>query len=735
MKRYHLYALALLLSLLISGCDEGQEQQQTQTGTIILGVEKNETLYTKAGVAVTNEILSVAFVNQNEDTVKYYDNYRESVEGERIILQAGTYNVVVSSAGNEPRWDTPFYYGQEEVTVLNGQTTNATVECRIANTKVSVSFTDAVDDYFSDYEAVVTGKTGTLTYRKGETRSGFYFTEKLSVDLNLVNKNNGLKFQFNKLFQDIQPRYHYILTFDLQPGGGGNNAGGDLDITINPADSTQMLCTILIPEYAGAAEMPKAPQLEIITEINDGGETDGSALTLTKGVDVVNQHKVVITTQAGLRNLYMKPAGSFAGEDDLPPMFDWLKADDNLKDRLYIRGEEESLSDSYVYTLDLAEMAETYLQPNATSSRLYTLSLIALDNYHQEIETVLTYTIKPDLPLMATELSEMETWATFALLRGFCPDGTDIEFRYGLKEEPEEYWQTLPAQSDGKGNLTALATDLEPLTEYAFKVSATLNGEPQESEVIDFTTYGTPTVPNMNFDDWYKDGRHWRLGDGSFWDSGNEGANTLGEVNPTAQETGIIVDGNAAKLSSHFVGLGSLGKFAAGNIYIGEYKETVGMSGAKLVFGREYEGKPTRLIGYYKYTPGTINYAESGAGLSKNDTDQCHIYIALTTKAFDIDTSDKSTLFSPDDKSVIAYGELIAGEEIIGDEANGYQRFEINLEYKNSTIAPTHIVLVASASRYGDYFTGSTSSVLYLDEFELHFDYNPASFSEVEGFE
>ena len=35
---------------------------------------------------------------------------------------------------------------------------------------------------------------------------------------------------------------------------------------------------------------------------------------------------------------------------------------------------------------------------------------------------------------------------------------------------------------------------------------------------------------------------------------------------------------------------------------------------------------------------------------------------------------------------------------------------------------PTYILIVASASKYGDYFTGSTSSVLLLDEFELLFD-------------
>lgn len=46
---------------------------------------------------------------------------------------------------------------------------------------------------------------------------------------------------------------------------------------------------------------------------------------------------------------------------------------------------------------------------------------------------------------------------------------------------------------------------------------------------------------------------------------------------------------------------------------------------------------------------------------------------------------------------------------------------EIPFEYKDiaKTKRPTHIVIVASASKFGDYFCGSSKSVMYLDDFEL----------------
>ncbi len=51
-----------------------------------------------------------------------------------------------------------------------------------------------------------------------------------------------------------------------------------------------------------------------------------------------------------------------------------------------------------------------------------------------------------------------------------------------------------------------------------------------------------------------------------------------------------------------------------------------------------------------------------------------------------------------------------------------YEPFTIELEWRNMERKPTCIVIVATSSKYGDYFTGSTESVLLLDEFELVFD-------------
>jgi hypothetical protein len=75
------------------------------------------------------------------------------------------------------------------------------------------------------------------------------------------------------------------------------------------------------------------------------------------------------------------------------------------------------------------------------------------------------------------------------------------------------------------------------------------------------------------------------------------------------------------------------------------------------------------------------------------------------------------TLFDPNSEAVVAYGEMP-----LPNSVSEWTEFKIDLEYRSTNRVPTHIIVVCSASRYGDYFTGSTSSVLWLDDFELMYD-------------
>ena len=233
----------------------------------------------------------------------------------------------------------------------------------------------------------------------------------------------------------------------------------------------------------------------------------------------------------------------------------------------------------------------------------------------------------------------------------------------------------------------------------------------------------TAELPNGSFDDWNKVGKIWNPwaeGSENFWDTGNKGATTLGDSNTQPTDDTWSGTGQAAKLATKFVGIGSIGKLAAGNMYTGNYLRTEGTNGV-LNFGKQFTQRPTRLKGYFKYTSVEINKSNDEMKYLIGQPDTCQIFIALGDWSEPVEIRTKPSdrkLFDKNDPHIIAYADMYSGKSV-----TEYTPFTLELEYRDTDRIPTYIVVVASASKYGDYFTGGDGSVLFLDDFTLEYDY------------
>ena len=54
-----------------------------------------------------------------------------------------------------------------------------------------------------------------------------------------------------------------------------------------------------------------------------------------------------------------------------------------------------------------------------------------------------------------------------------------------------------------------------------------------------------------------------------------------------------------------------------------------------------------------------------------------------------------------------------------GTPSSSYSEYKIPFEYLSTTRTPKYILIVGAASKFGNYFTGSTNSIIYLDQFSL----------------
>ena len=279
-------------------------------------------------------------------------------------------------------------------------------------------------------------------------------------------------------------------------------------------------------------------------------------------------------------------------------------------------------------------------------------------------------------PKTSLSVETANAWSNFAYVKGtaLSADGTGFDtgkMKFQYKQKDASAWTSVnavlvAASADGaESSYKATLPGLIPATGYVYRLMYNDGEYTSSEEGLAFTTEtqlkGGDKF-NWNFENWVKDGKH----------------------------------GNA----------------------------TLSPLGAKLDFGVPFTERPTKLTGYYKYNPGNIDKIKTDrvTAVKLGDRDLCSIYIALLdwTSAFAVSTGDDKFFNPATTEGVIAYGELPV-EKTSPKKMDTYESFSIDLKYRDLTKKPTYILVVCSSSKYGDYFTGSTSSVLLLDEFDLEY--------------
>lgn len=722
---YFLTFCLLCLCWLFTACDD-DKNSLASTGYLYLGVEEDNTTLTKSVKPVTDELLRVYLLSSSGDTVKTYDDYLEDVKGEKILLPVGSYQVLVSSSQTAgAAWEAPFYAGktEEPLEIKSGEITNATVTCKITNTKVTVSYSDKLKATFIDYCDTVSTESGTLIYARDEYRAGYFVSEgDLTARLYLKNKD-GNEFTLQRVIRDIKPQYHYNLIYQLSnEGDGDEEAGADFDISVSDEDPTEINCTISIKEEELAGE----PKLTLQGEFEEGKVTfrpqvDGVAQTPPEA-------SLLMEVPGGIQSVTVK-ASSLQFED--LPQFDldtW-----NLAVAKGFPNIDAETTEAQ--TFDFTSLLNK-LKPDGNKNATHTFVMTVVDKQYQQKEISFSFEIKADVKVTT---DKVVLWTSFAVLKGTAGNLEEASFIVREKGGSDKQIKSV-TKNEADGTFTALITDLQSGKTYEYQAVA---GE-DEGSVETFIVAQPEEVPNLGFEEWSeRSGRttgalagtysYWTSNEGGkdiYWESGNLGAAINGNQLLYQETTDIVNAPNnksAARLVSKYVGIAALnlGAFSAGSIFSGIIKEA-GSGGATLSYGQLHNGFPTKLEGWYKYEAGDIDYNGSGK-------DKGMIYVALMTSTQIVSSplSGTPVRFDPKASVVFAYGELVIDQTV-----DVYTQFSIPLTYYEGkmpdTGTPVYIIIMATSSKDGDVFTGSTSSVMYVDEFSLDYSYNAECFNGTE---
>ena len=310
--------------------------------------------------------------------------------------------------------------------------------------------------------------------------------------------------------------------------------------------------------------------------------------------------------------------------------------------------------------------------------------------------------------------SDVFPMTTKAILKGSIQSGKTPVIEYAAQSESS--WKSVPSSDVTVSGTSYIATlsGLKASTTYKYRVSVDGTAGSEQT----FTTVAAVALENGKLENWSQDGKVWNpysADANPFWGTGNPGAaNFIGNLTEPTDES---ISGKAALLETK----NAIIKLGAGNLFTGDFALD-GLNGL-LHFGRPFTSFPSALRLYYKYTSTTINMIGDNVGdlaSLKGEPDMCQIYIALSDKSepYEIKNDPKNRkLFDPQDSNIIAYGEFTSNQT-----TSSYKQIEIPLEYRYTDRTPKYIIIVASSSKYGDYYIGGVGSKLWLDEMELVYE-------------
>lgn len=668
---------------------------------------------------------------------KGLDNVAES-----LTLKTGHY-VAEAWSGDSvtASFDKMFFRGYQPFDVEKGDNSNVVINCKIMNVVASINTsTINLDLMRDDYTIAIRNSRGELVFDKdnaGNSR-GYFMMPNGDTSLEYVitgTRKDGDSFEKSGVIENVQSAHQYVLNFEYNPdySGGDDTEKGAVfvQIVIKDEDISEENQNITVPGAPTlAGEDFKLNKQQVFVDDADIPEEllvkvcafgDGYRAVNVRSASLLDMGLLEQLNFVGLDNS-IKQQCADAGISLIGPDY---KASTNVSTaylrltRDFIRSLSADKETEHVFDIEIIDKS------GLTSSEQLRIARSGAQIVVEDPIVVKSVDTSKNL-LNLTGSTAVVGFSTSSAFDG----EPGVEYRKSGDVDPA--WQFV-AVADAKADMTGeiTLTGLTPGTTYEYRACC---GDFHSDEVMSFTTESAFQLLEASFEDWTTYSAKTLLGTKNvtlpsatgdkltaFWGSGNEGSATA-NLTLTDKSTDMVHSGTySARLESK----SALGVIAAGNLFVGYYDKTDGTNGV-LQLGREYNGShPAKVRVYANYRPATNVSIKSGNegyvdDLTSGGLDQGQIYVALVNDVYEVRTNPSDRrLFDKNDAQVIAYGE-VTWKEAFGPDGV-LEKVEIPFEYNEraKNTRPTHIVIVCSATKFGDYFSGASGSVMYVDDFEL----------------
>lgn len=586
-------------------------------------------------------------------------------------------------------FDEKCYAGEQAFTITGGSVTPVTVDCKLLSTIARVEYDATVADKLKagysttvavaesyDQSAVNTGDIHSLTYT--ETKDGYFM---MPVDqTSLVWHFEGTSTEDKKIvkegkIENVKPAAKYTILLRYS-----KDANGSVQITATVDESVEV--------FDDNISFSPDP-----TIIGDGFDLTEEQLSTTAS------RTYNITSLASIKTMSIEADGAeFDLINNAPAGVTVSKISDT----------------NYMVTIAEAFFANVTAGHN-------TIAFHVEDVDGGKLTKEIAYNVQGVMPLAT---SDYDLWFGNVTFKANVVDASASSVKIAYRANGGA-WTEVAATAAGEGIYTATGSNFAAEKNYEYKL---IVGGADSGKMLAHATAAGAQIPNGDMESWSESGGviyPYAQGASPFWLTGNDGAKMAGAT-LTKSSTDVrpgSTGSYSAYLQSQFASVMGIGKFAAGNLFVGTFSMS-GLDGT-VNFGRDFNftAKPKSMSFWMKHNEGTI---DKGAGTPSEatGTDKATIMVIITNwdTPYAVNTKDQSTFFSMSDLAtmdgVIGYGYIEKRES-----ATDWKEYTINITYREDmkNEKPKKLVVSFTPSGFGDYFTGSTESWMYVDDIVLNY--------------
>lgn len=170
----------------------------------------------RAAEAVSADQMKIRLVRDAGGYEKTWDSLADFPTDELFPVGEYTFSAFYGSE-EEQGFNKPYYYGECSVTVEENKAAQVQLTAQLANSMLTIAYSEAFAAYFTDYKTTLTTALGALEYAADATEPVYLPAGEVQFAI-AVTKPSGTKATLTPSPITLLPRHHYTVKFDVNNG-------------------------------------------------------------------------------------------------------------------------------------------------------------------------------------------------------------------------------------------------------------------------------------------------------------------------------------------------------------------------------------------------------------------------------------------------------------------------------------------------------------------------------------